>query len=230
MFFRRKKTKGHTYLQIVENRREEGKVKQTVVATLGRLDALDSSGQLEGLLRSGAKFAESVLVLGDLRPRNVWLNAGQVYMVDFATAHFGNPSFDLAFYSADLCLKAMLNSPQKAAYLEAINVFWSSYFRIAEYPRRQTELDAVREIRDYINQIQEAQERFAVARENVARSREDLRLAQEKFRVGAGTILDTITAESDLTSTKAAEVEAVVDYLISRARLYRATGRDFTEF
>ena len=63
MFFRKKTTKGHTYLQIVENRREEGKVKQTVVATLGRLDALDSSGQLEGLLRSGAKFAESVLVL-----------------------------------------------------------------------------------------------------------------------------------------------------------------------
>ena len=63
MFFRKKITKGHTYPQIVENRREEGKVKQTVVATLGRLDALDSSGQLEGLLRSGAKFAESVLVL-----------------------------------------------------------------------------------------------------------------------------------------------------------------------
>lgn len=102
--------------------------------------------------------------------------------------------------------------------------------RIAEYNRRQTELDAVREIRDFINQIQEARERFAVARENVERSREDLRLAQEKFRVGAGTILDTITAESDLTSTKAAEVEAVVDYLISRARLYRATGRDFSEF
>ena len=63
MFFRKKNTKGHTYLQIVENRREEGKVKQTVVATLGRLDALEASGQIEGLLRSGAKFAESVLVL-----------------------------------------------------------------------------------------------------------------------------------------------------------------------
>jgi hypothetical protein len=63
MFFRKKTTKGHTYLQIVENRREGGKVKQTVVATLGRLDALDASGQLDGLLRSGARFAESVLVL-----------------------------------------------------------------------------------------------------------------------------------------------------------------------
>ncbi len=101
--------------------------------------------------------------------------------------------------------------------------------RVAEYNRRQRELDMVREIRDIVNQLQESRERFGVARENVARSEEDLRLAQEKFRVGAGTILDTITAESDLTSTRAAVVEAVVDYLIARARLARATGKPFEE-
>lgn len=101
--------------------------------------------------------------------------------------------------------------------------------RIAEYNRRQVELDAVREIRDYVNQLQEARERYAVARENVARSQEDLRLAQEKFRVGAGTILDVTTAESDLTSTRASEVQAIVDYRISRARLNRATGRPLGE-
>jgi outer membrane protein TolC len=101
--------------------------------------------------------------------------------------------------------------------------------RIAEYNRKQAELDAIREIRDFVNDIQEARERLQVARENVARSEEDLRLAAEKFRVGAGTILDTITAESDLTATKAAAVEAVVDYLIARAQLSRATGRPFAD-
>jgi len=63
MFFRKKTTKGHSYLQIVENRRETGKVKQRVVATLGRMDALTASGQLESLLRSGAKFAQAAIVL-----------------------------------------------------------------------------------------------------------------------------------------------------------------------
>ena len=58
--------------------------------------------------------------------------------------------------------------------------------RIAEYSRKQTELDAVREIRGYLNQLREARERLAVASENVERSEEDLRLATEKFRVGAG--------------------------------------------
>jgi len=63
MFFRKKPSGGRTYLQIVENRREEGKVRQRVVATLGRLDELEQSGQLESLLLSGAKFAQSALVV-----------------------------------------------------------------------------------------------------------------------------------------------------------------------
>jgi 5-methylthioribose kinase len=87
------------------------------------------------------------LVLGDLRPRNVWVNNGQLYLVDFATAHFGNPSFDLAFYAMDMCLKAMRNSTQKAAYLEAINVFWSAYFRTAEYDKvKEIEKLSVRDL------------------------------------------------------------------------------------
>ena len=87
-----------------------------------------------------------MLILGDLRPRNIWVNSGQVYLVDFATAHFGNPSFDIAYYCSDLCVKAIVHSPQKAAYLEGINVFWLSYFGVAEYARRaDVERSAVRD-------------------------------------------------------------------------------------
>jgi transposase len=63
MFFRQKKSGNRVYLQIVENRWEDGRSKQRVIATLGRLDQLRQTGQLEGLLRSGAKFCESVLLL-----------------------------------------------------------------------------------------------------------------------------------------------------------------------
>ena len=63
MFFRTKKSGPRIYLQIAENRREAGKVKQRVVATLGRLDQLQESGQLDSLLRSGARFADAVLLL-----------------------------------------------------------------------------------------------------------------------------------------------------------------------
>jgi len=101
--------------------------------------------------------------------------------------------------------------------------------RIAEFDRRQAELDAVREVRRLVNDMDEARERLGVSRESVVSAREDLRLAQEKFRVGAGTILDTVIAESDLTRARANEVQAIVDYLIARARLARATGRPLSE-
>lgn len=63
MFFREKHAGGKVYLQIVENRWEAGKSKQRVIGTLGRLDRLDQSGELAALLRSGARFAEAVMLL-----------------------------------------------------------------------------------------------------------------------------------------------------------------------
>lgn len=63
MFFRQKKSGNRVYLQVVENRWEGGGSKQRVIATLGRLEQLQQSGQLESLLRSGAKFCESVVLL-----------------------------------------------------------------------------------------------------------------------------------------------------------------------
>jgi transposase len=63
MFFRTKTSGTRSYLQIVENRWEGGQTRQRVVATLGRLDQLQHSGQLDALLASGARFARSVLLL-----------------------------------------------------------------------------------------------------------------------------------------------------------------------
>ena len=63
MYFRRKTSGGRAYLQIVESRREGDQVRQQVIATLGRVDELQASGQLERLLRSGARFAAKAMVL-----------------------------------------------------------------------------------------------------------------------------------------------------------------------
>jgi transposase len=71
MFFRQKRSGDHVYLQIVENRWEKGRSKQRVIATVGRLDQLRQSGQLDGLLHSGARFAEAVVVLAAHRQGDV---------------------------------------------------------------------------------------------------------------------------------------------------------------
>lgn len=63
MFFRVKPAKGYRYLQIARSVRRGKTVRQEIIATLGRLDVLQESGQLDSLLRSGLRFAQKVKVL-----------------------------------------------------------------------------------------------------------------------------------------------------------------------
>ena len=63
MFVRAKKRGDRTYIQIVENERDGKKVVQRVIATLGRLDLLRKSGQLDSLLKSAARFSERLHIL-----------------------------------------------------------------------------------------------------------------------------------------------------------------------
>jgi len=63
MFFRLKKSGERAYVQIVENKRIDGAVRQSVIATLGRADELEASGALASLLASGAKLTDQVMLI-----------------------------------------------------------------------------------------------------------------------------------------------------------------------
>ena len=63
LFARVKKSGPYQYVRVVHNERVEGRVRQRVVATLGRLDVLKESGQLDGLLESRARFSDHLAVL-----------------------------------------------------------------------------------------------------------------------------------------------------------------------
>jgi transposase len=63
MYFRTKRSGGFEYLQMVQSHRVNGKPRQTVVATLGRLDALKETGEFDRLLRSGARLTETGMLL-----------------------------------------------------------------------------------------------------------------------------------------------------------------------
>jgi transposase len=64
MFVRVKKRDDKQYLMIVESRRTGARIEQITVASLGRLDKLQESGQLDALLTSLARFSEKLCVLG----------------------------------------------------------------------------------------------------------------------------------------------------------------------
>jgi hypothetical protein len=63
MFARVKKTGPYQYLQIVENTKEKGKVKQRVIATIGRMDELEQKGRIETLIRSLSRFSERTMLV-----------------------------------------------------------------------------------------------------------------------------------------------------------------------
>jgi hypothetical protein len=71
MFVRVKRSGQYEYLQVVHNQRSGGRVQQRVMATLGRLDLLRQSGQLDALLASCARFAEQTAVLSACRQGRV---------------------------------------------------------------------------------------------------------------------------------------------------------------
>ncbi len=97
--------------------------------------------------------------------------------------------------------------------------------RIAEYNLENAKLQAVREIKSLVFMLRESRERISVATETVEQAMEDVRLADERYRVGAGTMLETIDAQVALTQAKADVIDAKCDYLIAVADLARATGR-----
>jgi len=68
MFFRIKPSGPYRYLQLVENHRDGYRTVQRVLFTVGRLDKLTATGSVDSLLRSLARFGQTVRLMetGDL--------------------------------------------------------------------------------------------------------------------------------------------------------------------
>lgn len=64
----------------------------------------------------------------------------------------------------------------------------------------------------------------AINSENLLSAQEDLRLAQERYRVGAGTLLDIITAQANLTRARSTFIRAKYDSMIAYAYLQSVMG------
>jgi hypothetical protein len=67
VFARLKKSGKYQYLQIVQNHKENGKVKQHVITTIGRMDELYPKGRVETLIRSLTRFAMNRVLMANGR-------------------------------------------------------------------------------------------------------------------------------------------------------------------
>lgn len=68
------------------------------------------------------------LVHGDFSPKNFMVAGRNVSILDYEVAHYGHPSFDIAFLSNHLILKAVKNKQWAGAYFSMLNYILGIYF------------------------------------------------------------------------------------------------------
>jgi TolC family type I secretion outer membrane protein len=100
----------------------------------------------------------------------------------------------------------------------------SANYRIA----RENQIEQERLLRQQVQQamlnLEATREISTLNKDNLVSAEEDLRLAQERYRVGAGTLLDVITAQVSLTRAQSTLVRAKYDAKIAEAQLEEAMG------
>ena len=72
--------------------------------------------------------------------------------------------------------------------------------------------------------MREAEKRFNSTQTAVDQAEEDMFIAQEKYRVGAGVILDVIDAQLALSTAELNHISAQYDYARDKAELENAMG------
>lgn len=70
---------------------------------------------------------------GDYSPKNILTHAQGFTLVDYETAHFGDPTMDLGFFLSHLILKAIKHYPAHQRYFELTRAFWAGYAQVVRF-------------------------------------------------------------------------------------------------
>lgn len=91
--------------------------------------------------------------------------------------------------------------------------------RDAKYLARQTLVQS-------LGQMRTAQEQVAIQTTTVNAAAEDLRVQQQRYQLGATTLLDLLTSQTQLDNARTALIRARYDYRVAKAQLEALIGRD----
>ena len=91
---------------------------------------------------------------------------------------------------------------------------------------RDARLAAQQSLVQQLGALQTAEERIRIQQASVLAAQEDLRVQQQRYALGASTLLDLLTSQSQLNQARAALIQARQDYRIARAQIEAIIGRD----
>jgi outer membrane protein len=77
-----------------------------------------------------------------------------------------------------------------------------------------------------LGNLRTAETRIMIQRASVAAAEEDLRVQQERYQLGASTLLQLLTSQNTLNSSRAALIQARLDARTARAQIEALIGRE----
>jgi outer membrane protein len=96
----------------------------------------------------------------------------------------------------------------------------------AEAQLRDARLAARQNLTTFLRSVQNAQARVQVQLAAIAAAEEDLRVQQQRYALGASTLLDLLTSQTQLNQARQALIQARLDSRIARAQLSALVGRE----
>jgi outer membrane protein len=99
----------------------------------------------------------------------------------------------------------------------------------AEAQLRDAQLAARQNLVQFVGQLRTAQQRSLIQADAVLAAQEDLRIQRQRYELGASTLLDVLTSQTQLTNARVALIQARLDARQAQAQLEALTGRDLGE-
>ena len=91
---------------------------------------------------------------------------------------------------------------------------------------RDARLLAQQTLVQQLGALRTAEQRIAIQSASVNAAEEDLRVQQQRYALGASTLLDVLTSQTQLDQARSALIAARFDYRIAKAELEALVGRD----
>jgi len=92
-------------------------------------------------LAGGLLTVKEAICHGDYTPKNLLAHHGSFTLVDYETAHYGDPTMDIGLFLAHLLLKAVRSPEQRQAFFDLTRAFWRGYAAVVRF-RLVAELQA----------------------------------------------------------------------------------------